>query len=198
VVIPGAARRRRAPAGISLRVRRGEIVGLAACWLGRTELLETLFGLGLKAAGPAGAAADRPVRPTGPRQALRLASPSYRRPPNRGLALEHSVLANTVLSWSPDREAGRGVPVHRTALTRRTTERLSVKLASMSSPVGSLSGGNQQKVVLVAAAHRADPAAARRADQGRGHRAKAEIYRLLGEIAGQGVGVCSLLGAPRS
>jgi ribose transport system ATP-binding protein len=195
VVIPRRPRAgRRDPAGISLRVRRGEIVGLAGLLgSGRTELLETLFGLGLKGRWTGRVLlADRPVRPTGPRQALRLGFafvPEDRR--IAGLALDHSVLANTVLSVV-GRIAKLGVVSRSTeqALTRRTTERLSVKLASMSSPVGSLSGGNQQKVVL-GRGLLTEPTLLLLDEPTRGVDigAKAEIYRLLGEIAGQGVGV---------
>jgi ribose transport system ATP-binding protein len=195
VVIPRRPRAgRRDPAGISLRVRRGEIVGLAGLLgSGRTELLETLFGLGLKGRWSGRVLlADRPVRPTGPRQALRLGFafvPEDRR--IAGLALEHSVLANTVLSVV-GRIARLGVVSRSTeqALTRRTTDRLSVKLASMSSPVGSLSGGNQQKVVL-GRGLLTEPTLLLLDEPTRGVDigAKAEIYRLLGQIASQGVGV---------
>ena len=195
VVIPRRPRAgRRDPAGISLRVRRGEIVGLAGLLgSGRTELLETLFGLGLKGRWSGRVLlADRPVRPTGPRQALRLGFafvPEDRR--LAGLALDHSVLANTVLSVV-GRIAKLGVVSRSTeqALTRRTTERLSVKLASMSSPVGSLSGGNQQKVVL-GRGLLTEPTLLLLDEPTRGVDigAKAEIYRLLGQIASQGVGV---------
>jgi ribose transport system ATP-binding protein len=195
VVIPRRPRAgRRDPAGISLRVCRGEIVGLAGLLgSGRTELLETLFGLGLKGRWTGRVLlADRPVRPTGPRQALRLGFafvPEDRR--LAGLALDHSVLANTVLSVV-GRIAKLGVVSRSTeqALTRRTTDRLSVKLASMSSPVGSLSGGNQQKVVL-GRGLLTEPTLLLLDEPTRGVDigAKAEIYRLLGQIASQGVGV---------
>ncbi|HEX4359509.1 MAG TPA: sugar ABC transporter ATP-binding protein [Pseudonocardia sp.] len=185
---------RREPAGISLRVRRGEIVGLAGLLgAGRTELLETLFGVGspgrwlgeVRLAG-------RPVRPTGARQALRLGIafvPEDRRV--AGLALDHSVLSNTVLSVVA-RIAKLGVVSRATeqSLTRSITERLHVKLASVHSPVGALSGGNQQKVVL-GRGLLTEPALLLLDDPTRGVDvgAKAEIYQLLGEIARQGVGV---------
>jgi len=195
VVIPRRPRAgRRDPAGISLRVRRGEIVGLAGLLgSGRTELLETLFGVGLKGRWSGRVLlAGQPVRPTGPRQALGLGIafvPEDRR--IAGLALEHSVLANTVLSVV-GRIARLGVVSRSTeqALTRQTTERLSVKLASLNSPVGSLSGGNQQKVVL-GRGLLTEPTLLLLDEPTRGVDigAKAEIYRLLGQIASQGVGV---------
>ncbi|WP_020673748.1 sugar ABC transporter ATP-binding protein [Amycolatopsis nigrescens] len=185
---------RRDPAGISLRVGRGEIVGLAGLLgSGRTELLETLYGVGAKGRWSGRVELNgRPVRPRGPRRALRLGMafvPEDRR--IAGLALEHSVLANTVLSIV-DRIGRLGL-VSRTAERKRaraSTERLGVKLASLSSPVGALSGGNQQKVVL-GRNLLTEPSLLLLDEPTRGVDvgAKAEIYRLLGEIAAQGVGV---------
>jgi ribose transport system ATP-binding protein len=195
VVVPRRPRPgRREPAGISLRVRRGEIVGLAGLLgSGRTELLETLFGVGSPGRWSGRVSlAGRPVRPANPREALRLGIafvPEDRR--IAGLALDHSVLANTVLSVV-DRIAKLGVVSRTTerSLTRRITERLGVKLTSAHSPVDSLSGGNQQKVVL-GRGLLTEPRLLLLDDPTRGVDvgAKAEIYRLLGEIAGHGVGV---------
>ncbi|HWN32060.1 MAG TPA: sugar ABC transporter ATP-binding protein [Pseudonocardia sp.] len=195
VVVPRRPRAgRREPAGISLRVRRGEIVGLAGLLgSGRTELLETLFGVGSRGRwGGQVLLAGRSIRPSDPRRALRLGMafvPEDRRV--AGLALEHSVLTNTVLSVVA-RIAKLGVVSRATeqSLTRRITERLSVKLASVHSPVGALSGGNQQKVVL-GRGLLTEPKLLLLDDPTRGVDvgAKAEIYQLLGEIARQGVGV---------
>ncbi|QWF77226.1 sugar ABC transporter ATP-binding protein [Amycolatopsis sp. CA-230715] len=185
---------RRDPAGISLRVRRGEIVGLAGLLgAGRTELLETLYGVG--SGRPTGGRIlldGKEIAPSGPRQALKLGIaflPEDRR--IAGLSLEHSVLANTVLSIV-ERIARLGaVPrAKERALAAETTERLGVKLASLASPVGSLSGGNQQKVVL-GRNLLTEPSLLLLDEPTRGVDvgAKAEIYRLLGETASRGVGV---------
>jgi len=185
---------RRDPAGISLRVARGEIVGLAGLLgAGRTELLETLYGVGAK--GPWQGRiilGGKEIRPRGPRQALRLGIalvPEDRR--IAGLALEHSVLANTVMSIV-DRIALLGLVSRRRerSAARASTERLGVKLASLADPVGSLSGGNQQKVVL-GRNLLTEPRLLLLDEPTRGVDvgAKAEIYRLLGEAASQGVGV---------
>ncbi|GAA5168498.1 sugar ABC transporter ATP-binding protein [Pseudonocardia eucalypti] len=185
---------RRDPAGVSLTVRKGEIVGVAGLLgAGRTELLETLFGVG--ATGPRAGEVlldGRPVNPRGPREAIALGIafvPEDRR--IAGLALDHSVLANTVLSVV-SRIARWGAvpgPAER-SLAQGMVRRLGVKLASLSSPVGSLSGGNQQKVVL-GRNLLTEPALLLLDEPTRGVDvgAKAEIYRLLGEIAGQGVGI---------
>ena len=132
------------------------------------------------------------IRPRGPRHALKLGLafvPEDRR--IAGLALEHSVLANTVLSIV-DKIARLGlVPRQRErAAARASTERLGVKLASLHEPVGALSGGNQQKVVL-GRNLLTEPSLLLLDEPTRGVDvgAKSEIYRLLGEAASHGVGV---------
>jgi ribose transport system ATP-binding protein len=185
---------RRDPAGVALRVAKGEIVGLAGLLgAGRTELLETLYGAGTRGAWSGRVLLHgKEIRPRSPRRALKLGIafvPEDRRV--SGLALEHSVLANTVLSIV-DRIARLGwVPRRREqAVARASTQELGVKLASLRHPVGALSGGNQQKVVL-GRSLLTEPALLLLDEPTRGVDvgAKAEIYRLLGEAASRGVGV---------
>ncbi len=185
---------RRDPDGISLTVRSGEIVGLAGLLgAGRTELLETLYGV-----APGGLRTGRillqgkAIRPRGPRQALAQGIgfvPEDRRA--SGLVLFHSILANTVVSSLPS--YGRlGViarRMERTASTRMA-DRLRLKFGRLQDEVGTLSGGNQQKVVfgrmlLTEPKLLLLDEPTRGVDVG----AKAEIYRLLGELAAQGLGV---------
>ncbi|HZZ49436.1 MAG TPA: sugar ABC transporter ATP-binding protein [Pseudonocardia sp.] len=185
---------RREPAGISLSVCRGEIVGVAGLLgSGRTELLETLFGAGAPGRWTGEVLLrGRATHPRNPRQALRMGIafvPEDRR--IAGLALEHSVLANTVLSVL-DRIARCGViprAVERRQ-ARAAVERLGVKLASLAAPVSSLSGGNQQKVVL-GRCLLTEPSLLLLDEPTRGVDigAKAEIYRLLDETVRRGVGV---------
>jgi ribose transport system ATP-binding protein len=185
---------RREPDGISVTVRRGEIVGIGGLLgSGRTEFLETLFGAGTP--GTLRGAVEfrgRPVRPRSPRQALGLGMalvPEDRR--IAGLAIDHSVLANTVLSIV-DRIAAAGVVprARETSAVRRIVGELKVKLGSIGDAVGTLSGGNQQKVVfgrmlLTEPALLLLDEPTRGVDVG----AKAEIYALLGRAAEQGIGV---------
>jgi ribose transport system ATP-binding protein len=185
---------RREPAGVSLSVRRGEIVGVAGLLgSGRTELLETLFGAGSRA-GWTGVVELRgkPVRPRGPRQAVRLGMafvPEDRRA--AGLALQHSVLANSVLSVA-ERIGSFGVlPRGReTKAAGEAVRRLRVKLAGLDQPVGALSGGNQQKVVFGRnLLLRPDLLLLDDPTRGVDIGAKAEIYRLLGDVSREGVGI---------
>ncbi|MDQ3786704.1 MAG: ATP-binding cassette domain-containing protein, partial [Actinomycetota bacterium] len=185
---------RREPDGISLSVRRGEIVGVGGLLgSGRTELLETLYGAG----SPGTLRGEilfrgKPFRPRGARQSLRAGMalvPEDRR--IAGLSLEHSVTANTVLSIV-DRISSAGfVPRAReNGAVRRIVDELKVKLGSIGDAVGTLSGGNQQKVVfgrmlLTEPVLLLLDEPTRGVDVG----AKAEIYQLLGEAAQQGIGV---------
>jgi ribose transport system ATP-binding protein len=185
---------RREPDGISVTVRRGEIVGIGGLLgSGRTEFLETLFGAGTR--GTLGGTIEfrgRPVRPRSPRQALGLGIafvPEDRR--IAGLAIDHSVLANTVLSIV-DRIAAAGVVprARETGAVARIVDELKVKLGSVNDAVGTLSGGNQQKVVfgrmlLTEPTLLLLDEPTRGVDVG----AKAEIYALLGRAAEQGIGV---------
>jgi rhamnose transport system ATP-binding protein len=123
--------------GVSLTIRRGEILGLAGLvGSGRTQLAETLFGLTPADAGEVlidGTA----VRITSPADAIRCGIayvPEDRR--QHGVVLEMSVAANASL-------ASLGA-VSRRGLIDRAAERGSAVHAE----VGTLSGGNQQKVAL--------------------------------------------------
>ncbi|QNE21153.1 sugar ABC transporter ATP-binding protein [Kribbella qitaiheensis] len=185
---------RRDPDGISLSVRAGEIVGLAGLLgAGRTELLETLYGV-----APGGVRSGRivlqgkEIRPRGPRHALSNGIgfvPEDRRA--SGLVLFHSILANTVVSSLP--AYGRlGVIARRMerAASVKMADRLRLKYGRLQDDVGTLSGGNQQKVVF-GRMLLTEPKLLLLDEPTRGVDigAKAEIYRLLGELAGQGIGV---------
>ncbi|MFF4599670.1 sugar ABC transporter ATP-binding protein [Amycolatopsis sp. NPDC001319] len=192
VVTPKAGRRE--PAGVSLSVGAGEIVGVAGLLgSGRTELLETLYG-----ASPGTITGGeirlngKEYRPRSPRDALRNGVafvPEDRR--ISGLSLDHSTLANTVLSIVDALARFGIVSAGRERETAEASaEQLGVKLRTLADPVGSLSGGNQQKVVLGRALLTKphlllldEPT--RGVDVG----AKAEIYRILGEVAQTGVGI---------
>jgi ribose transport system ATP-binding protein len=185
---------RREPDGISVTVRRGEIVGIGGLLgSGRTEFLETLFGAGTP--GTLHGLIEfrgRTIHPRSPRQALGLGIafvPEDRR--IAGLAIDHSVLANTVLSIVDKIAAAGVVPRAReTGAVRRIVDELKVKLGSINDAVGTLSGGNQQKVVfgrmlLTEPTLLLLDEPTRGVDVG----AKVEIYALLGKAAEQGIGV---------
>jgi rhamnose transport system ATP-binding protein len=177
---------------VSIEVRAGEIVGLAGLvGAGRTELARVLFGL---------TPADRGTiewrgKPTfirSPAQAKRLGIayvPEDRR--RHGVILEMPVTTNTSMAIL-DRVSNFGwINVRRErSLAANYAKQLAIKTASINTPVGDLSGGNQQKV-SVARWLATEPKLLilDEPTQGVDVGAKAEIHRLMGELAGRGMAV---------
>ena len=179
-------------ADVSLTVRRGEIVGVAGLvGAGRTELARVLFGLARRDSGRV-RLAGRDVHPRTPSEAIAAGIaylPEDRR--RHGVVLDLPVAANLTLAslglvsrhgWL-DRGAERRA-------ASRLVDALAVKTASLDTPVALLSGGNQQKVAL--GRWLVAPPALLILDeptQGVDVGAKAEIHRLIGDLAAQGMGV---------
>jgi ABC-type sugar transport system ATPase subunit/ribose/xylose/arabinose/galactoside ABC-type transport system permease subunit len=137
-------------ADISLEVRAGEVLGLyGLIGAGRSEWAQAVFGLRSLAAGEV--YLDRhAVRPRGPghmvRQRLAYVPEDRLR---QGLCRGLSVRANVVLAAL--RQLAVGPWLSRRKEDRRTrsaVEQLAIRLSSPSQPAGTLSGGNQQKVIL--------------------------------------------------
>ncbi len=137
-------------ADVSFQLRRGEIVGLAGfVGAGRSEIARSLFGIDPLDAGRVWIE-GRPFRPRSPRAALRRGLAYL--PEDRlaqGLVQQMSVRENVSLAVLPSLTPG-GIlrPRREQTLARRFMDRLRIKATSPSQPVRSLSGGNQQKVVL--------------------------------------------------
>jgi rhamnose transport system ATP-binding protein len=135
---------------ITLDVRRGEIVGLAGLvGSGRTQLAETIFGLTPPDSGEI-LVHGVPLTIGSPVDAIRAGIayvPEDRR--QHGVVLDLSVAANTTLA-SLGAVSSHGL-IDRAAERRRAREyvdRLRIKTSSVRAEVGTLSGGNQQKVAL--------------------------------------------------
>jgi ABC-type sugar transport system ATPase subunit len=176
---------------VSLEVGAGEIVGLAGLvGAGRSELLEAVFGL--RQAGGAVAIDGRELAVRTPRQAMRAGIgfvPADRK--LQGLVLTMSVRENLMMA-STARRARLRHPSPRLELdaVRTTMTDLDIRARSSRVAVSTLSGGNQQKVVLgkwLATQPKLllldEPT--RGVDVG----AKAEIYRLLFEAAERGIAI---------
>jgi ribose transport system ATP-binding protein len=184
---------RREPDGIDLTARRGEILGLAGLLgSGRTELLETLYGLAGRDTSGRIEIDGVPVRLTSPRSALRLGIgfvPEDRRA--AGLVMQQSVAANVVLSALRrlSRLGVRNRAAERTAVGE-SIARLRIKAERAETIVRTLSGGNQQKVVFARNLLR-DPRILLLDEPTRGVDvgAKAEIYRLLSTLSAAGLSV---------
>nr|WP_126877260.1 sugar ABC transporter ATP-binding protein [Paraburkholderia kururiensis] len=177
---------------ISFEVRAGEIVALAGLvGAGRSEVARAIFGIDPLDAGEI-RIAGKPLAPGRPAAAVKAGLalvPEDRR--QQGLALELSIARNasmTVLGRLVRHgliSAGREMQ-----LASQWGKRLQLKAGDLNAPVGTLSGGNQQKVVLgkwLATGPRVliidEPT--RGIDVG----AKAEVYGALAELVREGMAV---------
>jgi ABC-type sugar transport system ATPase subunit len=178
-------------AEVDVDVAPGEIVGLAGLvGAGRSELLESLFGLHR----PRGSIeiGGRPAGYRSPTQAIRdgvAFVPADRK--LQGLVLEMSVRENLMMASTSRLSRLRyPSPARELAVTQAAISELQIRTRSARAPASTLSGGNQQKVVLgkwLTTKPRLlmldEPT--RGVDVG----AKAEIYRLLFDAARDGIGV---------
>jgi rhamnose transport system ATP-binding protein len=177
---------------VSFEVRRGEIVGLAGLvGAGRSEVARAVFGVDRWDGGEV-EVDGRPLKPGAPSLAMAAGValvPEDRRA--QGLVMEMSIERNIGLTGL--RAAARAGFMDRGAERSRALDwavRLQVKYARLADVVGTLSGGNQQKVVLakwLATGPRVlivdEPT--RGIDVG----TKAEVHRLLSQLAADGLAV---------
>ncbi len=175
--------------GASLEARRGEIIGVAGLGgSGRTELLEAIFGLSRRRGRVelCGKALSRGTVREAVRHGMALVTEERRRD---GIFPILSVTANTVISSLG--ECGRFGFVS-SRLERRVTEEniraLRIKTPSPRTRIGTLSGGNQQKVIL-ARWLLTEPCLLLTDEPTRGIDigAKREIYSLLASLADEGM-----------
>jgi monosaccharide-transporting ATPase len=142
--------RRGALEPVDLELRRGELLGLAGLLgSGRTELARLLFGADRADAG-AIEVAGRTVRLSNPRDAIAqgIGFCSEDRK-HEGAILALSVRENLILALQARQGFLRAIPFKRQQqLANDYVAKLGIKTASIETPIGSLSGGNQQKVLL--------------------------------------------------
>ncbi|HEY2015202.1 MAG TPA: sugar ABC transporter ATP-binding protein [Bryobacteraceae bacterium] len=177
---------------ISFELHRSEVLGIAGLvGSGRTELGCALFGLD-RVRGGAVQLQGRPFQATSAAEAIRGGIglvPEDRR--LEGLMMNMSVLENSTIAMIS--RMGKSGFIRR-GLERLLLEPVSQQLAltcrSIAAPVGSLSGGNQQKVLLARwlllnpdVLFLDDPT--RGIDVG----AKQDIYRIIDDLASAGKGV---------
>ncbi|WP_022891045.1 sugar ABC transporter ATP-binding protein [Agromyces subbeticus] len=177
---------------ISLTVRSGEIVGLAGLvGAGRSEVARAIFGVDHYQSGTVHLN-GKPVPAKSPTAAMRLGLalvPEDRR--KQGLVLDSSVARNTTLAIR-EQLAKFGIITSgfENRAARVWASRLEVKTNALSTVAGTLSGGNQQKVVL-GKWLATEPTVLIIDEPTRGIDVgtKAEVHRLLSELAGQGMGI---------
>jgi ABC-type sugar transport system ATPase subunit len=177
---------------MSFDLHRGEILGIGGLvGAGRSEVLECLFGLTRPDAGSI-TLDGKPVHLRGPRDAIALGFglvPEERR--ESGLVLVRSVAENVAFPVLGSLSRASVLSTRKlNALAADLVQRLSIKTPSLRQLVRTLSGGNQQKVVMgkwLAAGTRIllldEPT------RGIDINAKFEIYQLIRELAGKGMSV---------
>ena len=177
---------------VSLTVRRGEILGLAGLvGSGRTELAEVIFGLRPADEGQI-LIGGQPRIVRSPQDAIESGIayvPEDRR--QHGVVLEMSVAANASLAnLAGVSRAGLIDVASERRAARGYVEDLRIKAASIDADVGSLSGGNQQKVAL-ARWLETHPTVLilDEPTQGVDVGSKAEIHELMGRLAERGVAI---------
>lgn len=135
---------------IDLGIRRGEVVGLGGLLgSGRTELARLLFGLDRSDAGEI-VLGGKAVRMDSPATAIQLGlalCPEDRKA--EGIIAELSVRENIVLALQARQGLWPAIGrVQQTTLAEGYVKALGIKTADVDTPIGQLSGGNQQKAVL--------------------------------------------------
>lgn len=178
---------------VSFTLKKGEILGFAGLMgAGRTEVARAIFG-----AEPAGSGTieylGRALSIRSPHDAIRegFAYLSEDRK-SQGLAVKMSVAANMVLANMKAVSSRFGLinQAKHTEVANRYVDLLSIKTPTIEQPVRLLSGGNQQKIIIgkwLFSESRIlffdEPT--RGIDVG----AKFAIYKIMDELAAQGVGV---------
>jgi rhamnose transport system ATP-binding protein len=177
---------------VSFEVRAGEIVALAGLvGAGRSEVARAIFGIDRTDAGHVEVAGRRlpPGRPQAAMDAGIAFVPEDRR--MQGLVMDLSIARNATLTRL--RALARLGLIRAGAenrLAHEWAERLRLKYHRIEDPVGFLSGGNQQKVVL-AKWLATEPRLLILDEPTRGIDVgtKAEVHRLMGELASRGLAV---------
>lgn len=177
---------------VSFNVRAGEIVALSGLvGAGRSEVAQAIFGVDHPSEGTIrmGGTELPHGKPTAATAAGIGFVPEDRR--QQGLVMSMSIEHNATLARLRDlRVNGLLSPKRERTETEQWAKKLQLKYSRLTDPVGTLSGGNQQKVVLakwLATEPRLliidEPT--RGIDVG----TKAEVHRLIGELAADGLGV---------
>lgn len=179
---------------ISIEVRAGEILGFAGLvGAGRTELARIVFGADRCDDGVLwlGEGEMRPLRSPG--EALRKGIalvPEDRK--QQGCFLDQSIRQNMVLPSLPALSRWK-IFVDETAeksLVEHYRKALGIRMPSQSTPIGKLSGGNQQKVLLARCmALKPRVLIVDEPTRGIDIGAKAEVHQVLADMAASGVAV---------
>jgi ribose transport system ATP-binding protein len=178
---------------ISLTVNSGEILGIFGLMgAGRTELLETIFGLHPESSAGSIFIEDRKVNIHKPSDAIKagiVLLPEDRK--KDGLVLGMEVKKNISLPALRHVETMGFLDYKKeSALAKKYIQQLGIKTSSEKQLAKNLSGGNQQKIVLAKWLER-NPKILLLDEPTRGIdvNAKNEMYKLMQNLASKGMGI---------
>ncbi len=177
---------------VDLTVRAGEIVGIGGLLgSGRTELLRALFGADPVDGGEIEVAGRR-IAPGDPRRFVRAGVGLLTEDRKElGLLMELTIRENASIADLDEISQFTLLSRRREAsVVDRFLDGLRLRAGSYGQPVSSLSGGNQQKVLLARwLAKKAKVLLFDEPTKGVDVGAKSEIYQLIGDLAADGHGV---------
>lgn len=179
---------------VSFKLYKGEILGIAGIiGAGRSELVRSIFGIGRISSGEI-FLRGKPIKRPSPSKMLSGDTRVCFIPEDRkkeGLLFKNSVRENIIITFRNYNYKGvfikKGIE-NKKALEYK--EKLDIKTDSLDQKVGSLSGGNQQKVVLARClATQPDIIILDEPTRGIDVGAKAEIHELILKLAESGSGI---------
>jgi ribose transport system ATP-binding protein len=179
------------PRDVSFQLHRGEILGIAGLvGAGRTELLRTLYGLDPVRSGKVRIQTMEPTATPRARIQSGMGMVSEDRK-GEGLAQDRSVSDNLTYSGLSSYSRFGWLNLRRRdQVVQNWIARMEIKVRGPDQPVKELSGGTQQKVALARLLHQnADILLLDEPTRGIDVGTKAEIYRLIGELAATGKSV---------
>lgn len=179
------------PEDASVTLHRGEVFGIAGlAGAGRTEFLRAVFGLDPVRSGRIRVGLHSGPASAAHRWAQGVGMLSEDRK-NEGLALGLSVADNmTLTNLRGLGPAGLVLPLRQAGAARRWIDTLPIKCRGAFQAVADLSGGNQQKVALARLLyHDVDVLLLDEPTRGIDVGSKAQIYRLIDELACRGKAV---------
>ncbi|MCP3032347.1 sugar ABC transporter ATP-binding protein [Halobacillus sp. A1] len=178
--------------GINFQVKEGEVLGVAGLMgAGRTEIMETIFGAAKKSKGQV-LLDGKPLNVTHPRDAIRAGIGFITEDrKDEGLVLNLSIRENVALTNLKTVSKNGWISSSKeSVLVDDLIEKLHVRTTGREQEVKSLSGGNQQKVVIakwlgIQPRLLILDEPTRGVDVG----AKKEIYNIINQLTEQGVAI---------
>ena len=177
---------------VSFELRHGEILGIAGLvGAGRTELARALFGIDRLDAGTLRVDGNE-VSIRTPQEALAagvVLIPEDRQ--GQGLVMIQTIAFNLALPWAKEwNPFGRPDPRKRGAIVNRAIDAFGIKISGPDAGMDSLSGGNQQKVLVSRwMEHRPKVLILDEPTRGVDVGAREDMFRIIGRLVEEGMAV---------